>query len=99
MAYNTAFKIPIGMPSFRLVYGKNCNLPVKMEQKAFSAIKYLNFDLKKAGEKRLLQMEELDAFRFEANENARLFKERIKRWHEKHILHREFTPGLYLTLV
>ena len=31
--------------------------------------------------------------REEAYENARIYKERTKRWHDKHIIKREFLPG------
>ncbi|XP_019260684.1 PREDICTED: uncharacterized protein LOC109238654 [Nicotiana attenuata] len=43
--------------------------------------------------KRMLQLNELEEFRLHMYENAKLCKEKIKRWHEKHILHREFEPG------
>ena len=38
-----------------------------------------------AGEKRMLQISELDEFHNEAYENARIYKENTKAWHDKHM--------------
>ena len=56
-------------------------------------MKELNRDCKLAGEKRLFDLSSLDEWRSEAYENARLFKEKVKRWHDKQILKREFHVG------
>ena len=53
----------------------------------------LNIDSKVAGEKQMLQLSELDEFHNEAYENARIYKEKTKAWHDKHIIRKEFEAG------
>ena len=56
-------------------------------------IKKLNRDFQAAREKRLLQMNELEELRDEAYDNARIYKEKTKRWHDQRILRKEFKVG------
>ncbi len=66
------------MSLYRLLYGKPCYLPVKMEHRAYWAIKAFNFDLKETDELRKLQMSELEELRNETYISTRHYKERMK---------------------
>ncbi|CAL8988366.1 unnamed protein product [Prunus brigantina] len=97
-AYRTAYKGPIVVKKsfntpYRLVFGKPCHLPVELEHRAYWAIKAFNFDMKAAGEKRRLQLNELEELRHEAYENAKLYKEKTKQYHDKKILRKTFEKG------
>ena len=84
-ACRMTFKTPIRMSPYQLVYGKSCHILVELEHKSFWVVKLLNFDIRTAGKKRLLQLNEMEEFRNNAYENAKIYKDKAKRWHDKHI--------------
>ena len=86
----------MGMSPYKMVYGKACHLPLELEHKTYWAIKELNYDFKLAGENRLFDISSLDEWRTQAYENAKLFREKVKRWHDKRIQKREFIVGEYV---
>ncbi|KAG7568068.1 Integrase catalytic core [Arabidopsis thaliana x Arabidopsis arenosa] len=92
-AYRTAFKTPIGTTPLNLLYEKSCHLPVELEYKDIWAVKLLNFNIKTAEEKRLIQLNDLDEIRLEAYENSKIYKKRTKAFHDKRIISRDFKVG------
>jgi hypothetical protein len=65
---------------------------VEIEFKAHWAIKRWNMDLDAVGLKRKMQLSELDEWREKAYHNSKIYKERVKRWHDKRIKKKEFAP-------
>ncbi|CAN6691732.1 unnamed protein product [Malus baccata var. baccata] len=67
-AYRTAYKTPLGMSPFRLIYDA-------------------------AGVHRKLQLNELEEIRHEAYENARIYKDKTKVYHDKMLHTTTFSKG------
>ena len=97
-AYRTAYKTPIGMSPYIIVFGKPYHLPLELEYKAIWAIKKLNIEFQAAKEKRSLQLNELEELRNEGYDNVKIYKDKTKKWHDKKILRREFKAGEQILL-
>ena len=81
------------MSLYRLVYGKAFHLPVKIEYKAWWAIRNLNMDMNRVGLKRMLEIDELEELRNDAYFNSKIAKDRQKKWHNQLITQKTFNQG------
>ena len=76
------------MSPYQIVYEKACHFLFELEHKAHWVLKQLNWDIHATAKQRKLQLSALDELRPFSYENARIYKERIKHWHDKHIQQR-----------
>ena len=50
-------------------------------------------DIDVTGDHRRMQLSELEKWREKAYHNSKIYKERVKRWHDKRTKKKEFAPG------
>lgn len=71
------------MSPYALVFRKSYHLPLELEHKAYWATKKLNLDFNVAWKAYKLKLNEWDEWRLQAYENAKIYKERTKCWHDQ----------------
>ena len=81
------------MSSYRLVVEKIYHLSVELEHHAFWAIRQFNFDIKNMGSNRKFQLNTLEELCNEVYESSRIYKARIKAYHDKYTSRKIFEPN------
>ncbi|RDX98438.1 gag-pol, partial [Mucuna pruriens] len=76
-AHRTAYRTPLGMSTYWIVF----------------EVKQCNLDNDQAGKQRRFQLQELDELRLEACENSRIYKQKVKKFHDQQILRKELRVG------
>ncbi|XP_070055071.1 uncharacterized protein [Nicotiana tomentosiformis] len=94
MCYRMAYKTPIGMSPYRLVFKKACHHPMELEHKAMWVLKKLNLESDVAANLRVAQLNELDEFWYHAYTSSSLYEEKMKYLHDKYIRNNEFKEDL-----
>jgi len=92
-AHKTAYHTSLGMSPYRVVFGKACHLLVEINHPTYWAVKDCNMAFVEAGMERKLQLQELKQIHLEAYENSKIYKEKMKRFHDFMILRKEFHIG------
>ncbi|RDX70289.1 hypothetical protein CR513_50490, partial [Mucuna pruriens] len=73
------------MSPYWIVFNKSTK-PIGLSKKC-------NLAYDQAGEQRKFQLQKLDELRLEAYENSRIYKQKVKKFHDQQILRKEFRVG------
>ncbi|XP_016673268.2 uncharacterized protein [Gossypium hirsutum] len=92
-AVRTAYKTPIGMSPYRVIFGKACLLPVELEHRSVWVVKQCHLDYSLAGEERKLKLQELEELRLEAYDNSVIYKGKSKAFRDSKLMRKKFKVG------
>ena len=86
----TTYKTILGLSPYRIVYEKECHLPLELENISWWGIKKLNFDHDRAQLETILDMNELEEIQKDISYiNSSTAKSKQKRWHDQGISRKE----------
>nr|GEZ70211.1 reverse transcriptase domain-containing protein [Tanacetum cinerariifolium] len=77
-AFRIAFKTPIRCTPYKLVYGKACHLSIKLEHKAYWALKNCNYELLTAEKTKRIHDSKIKDRVFNIGDRVLLFNSRLK---------------------
>ena len=98
-AHRIAYKAPIGMSPFMVVFGKACHLLVEIEHRAYWVVKACNMNLEEVRKERKLQLQELEEIRLATYEKSKFYKEKTKTFHDQKVVARkDFRVGQKMLL-
>jgi len=92
-AYRTTYRTPWKISSYRVVFCKSCHLPLEIEHYAYWEVKSCNMTFDEAGMERKLHLQELEEILLKVYENSKIYKEKVKSFHDSRILRKEFHIG------
>ncbi|XP_028184732.1 uncharacterized protein LOC114371515 [Glycine soja] len=76
-----------------IISDQGSHLSVEIKHCAYWAVKSCNMAFDEVGMERKLQLQELEEIHLEAYENSKIYKEKVKRFHDSRILRKEFHIG------
>ncbi|XP_074377728.1 uncharacterized protein LOC141719255 [Apium graveolens] len=97
-AYRQMLEQTPGLESVTVGVWKDVSFACGVEHRAYWALKKLNLDMATAKEKRMFQLNELDEFHLRAYEINKVYKEKVKTWHDRRLVRKSFVPGQQVVL-